>query len=158
MTDFNELELNKSVDSLEADEAKKTLSEFMEQHQKNQAAYDELNDEIDELETEYKQEIAKLEKRVTEFKEERAEEAAEYVNMPADLLVDRFSIEELDQIIEEGADADFSEDEPEDEDEPENLTTFSERPEKGRKESGSKNNEAVERARNRLRDHGFPTE
>jgi hypothetical protein len=158
MTEFNELNFNKSVEDLEAEEARKTLSEFMEQHQKNQAAYDELEDDIDELETEYQQELAKLEKRVTEFKEERAEEAAEYVNMPADLLVDRFSIEELDQIIEEGADADFSEDEPEEEDEPDNLTTFSDRPEKGRKEAGSKNTEAVERARNRLRDHGFPTE
>lgn len=156
MTDFNELDLKKGVDEMSEEEAKKTLSEFMESHQKNRAAYDKLQSELDETETEYKEELEELEERIHEFKQERAEVASEYVNMPADLLVDRFSIDEIDQIIAEADDAEFSEEETEEaEEEDEGLTTFSEKPEKGRAESGGKT-EYRERATQVLKNKGFP--
>lgn len=150
MTEFHELDLQKDVASMEEEEAKETLSDFMEAHQKNQTAYDELSEERDEIETEYQEKLEEREELISEFKQERAEEAAEYVNMPADLLVDRFSLDEIDTIIEEGSEADFSEDEPEDEPEDEQtLTTFSEKPEKGRRESNDSFGD-TERAKSKL--------
>jgi hypothetical protein len=158
MTDFKELEINKGVDEMSEEEAKKTLSEFMESHQKNRTAYDELQTELDETETEYQEKLEEREERIHQFKQERAEAAAEYVNMPADLLVDRFSIDEIDQILAEADEADFSEEEetPEEEEGDENLTTFSEKPEKGRAESGGKKAEYRERATSVLKNKGFP--
>lgn len=149
MTEFHDLELDSDVSDMEADEAKATLADFMEAHQKNRQAYDAARSELDDVESEYQEQIEEYEERIAEFTEQRAEEAAEYVNMPADLLADRFSIDELETIIDEGQEAggdeDFS-DEPEDEPEDdETLTTFSEKPEKGHRtdNSGSKYRETA---------------
>lgn len=153
MTEFNELDLTKSVDSLDEEEAKKTLSDFMESHKNNQTAYDELQTELEETETEYKEKIEERDEKLATFKQRRAEEAANHVKMPADILVDRFSFSELEQIIEEAEDADFSEDEEEEEEE--NLTTFSERPEKGETETQN-NAEYRDRAKSVLGGKNFP--
>lgn len=160
MSEFTELELNKGVEDMSEEEAKKTLSEFMESHQKNRTAYDELQIELEETETEYQEELDQLEERITQFKHERAEEAAQHVNMPADLLVDRFSLDELDQIIAEADEADFSEEEPEGEEgeEDDKLTTFSEKPEKGRAEGGKDRTEYRQRAKQLLGNKNFPVD
>lgn len=157
MTDFEDLELNKDVTSMEEDEAKETLSDFMEAHQTNRSAYDELNAKLDDVETEYQEKLDEKEELIAEFKQDRAEEAAEYVNIPADLVADRFSFSEIEQIIEEGAE--FSEQDEDETDEAEEgddspLTTFSEKPEKGTVEGGS-NPELRDRAREKLRQHGL---
>ena len=154
MTEFTDLTLDKSVDDMTENEAKETLAQFMESHQKNQTAYDDLQTEYSEAQDEYEAKLEEKRERITEFREEKAEAAAEYVKMPAPLLAERFSISELDQIIEEGAEAEFSEDESE-EPEEEDLTTFSQKEEKGKAESGG-NEQARERARDRLRSKGFP--
>lgn len=157
MTDeFNDLDLNKEIADMEADEAKKTLSEFMEKHEKNRTAYDELHTELGEVETEYQEKLEDREELITEFTEERAEEAAEYVNIPAELVADRFSLEEIDQIIEEGAE--FSEQEgedPEDEPEDDTITSFANRPEKGQGGSNGGSEGDRDRARNLLQRNGF---
>lgn len=140
--EFTELEVNAEIPSMDGDEAKETLSEFMESHKKNQSAYDELASELDDAEAEFKQELEEKEETIGEFKEKRAEKAAEFVNLPEELVADRFEFNEIEQIIEEGEqfseeDAAESEDGEGGEDggdEP--ITTFSQQEEKGRREGG----------------------
>lgn len=136
--EFTELELSTDVSSMEGDEAKETLVDFMEAHQKNQSAYDELSNTLDEKEAEFSEKLEEKEERIEEFKYEYAEEASEYVNIPTDLVAERFSFSEIEKIIEEGAefseeseDADGGED-----DDPEMITDFADRPEKGQREGG----------------------
>lgn len=157
MTEFTELNLNSSVSDMDGDEAKQTLSEFMEAHKKNQQAYDTAVAEQEEIEDEYSEQLEELEERLAEFREARAEEASEYTNMPPELLADRFSLDELEQIIEEGEEADFSEDpdEGDENDEPESLTTFADREEKGQT-GGDGTSKYREQAQKKLADHGFP--
>lgn len=161
MTEFNDLDLNTEIPEMDEEEAKKTLSEFMEAHQTNRTAYDELDSELDDIETEYQEELEEKEEMIAEFKDERAEAAAEYVNMPADLLSERFSFSELEQIVEEGAE--FSEETEEDADDDADdggddspLTTFSDKPEKGKGGSNGAGRSADrEHARSVLQRNGF---
>jgi hypothetical protein len=145
MTEFNDVELEKDVEDMEEDELRETLTDFMEVHQSNQEAYDATV-------TEYSEQLEAAEERVSQFKEERAEEAAEYSNVPVDIMVERFSFAELDQIIEEG-DEKFSEEDEDDESEGSELldTEFSEKPEKGRTDTGSA--KYRERAKDKLESH-----
>lgn len=157
---FNELSLDTDIEEMSEEEAKETLADFMDAHTANQKAYDARISEIHETEQEYSEKLEQYEDMVAEFTERRAEKAAEYVKMPAELLADRFSYEELDQIIEEGEDADFSEEDETDEEEEDDdrLTTFADRPEKGKKESKNKTTaEFRERAQSALANKGFPT-
>jgi hypothetical protein len=133
-TEFTEMDLQKEVSEMEPDEARETLVDFMEAHQSNRSAYDELSTELDEVETEYNDKLEEKDEVIAEFKQERAAEAAEYVKMPEDILADKFSFSELEQIIEEAEDApEFSESDEgtEDGEEDDTLTTFSEKPERG---------------------------
>lgn len=154
-TEFEELELNKDVTSITEDEAKKTLSEFMEAHKSNRSAYDELKNKLDDKESEFEEKLEEKEERIAEFKQERAEEAAEYVNIPAELVAERFSFSEIEQIVEEGEEFSESAEDEEEDEEDEYLTTFSEKPEKGRTESGGPS-KYRERAEQKLADHGIP--
>jgi murein DD-endopeptidase MepM/ murein hydrolase activator NlpD len=156
MTEFNELDLAKDVSEMDGDEAKETLAEFMDAHEQNQEAYDTLKAEKRKEAEEYSEQIDELEERVSQFKQERAEEASQYANMPADLLAERFSFSELDQIIEEGEEATDEEDTEfsEDEDaEDERLTTFSERPPKGKQESSGGSSYNRDRAKEKIFSH-----
>lgn len=157
MTDFTELDLSKPVDEMEADEARETLSDFMDAHRQNQDAYDAVQAEMKDIESEYSEKIEEYEQMVAEFREDKAEEAAEYVNMPAGLLADRFEYSELEQIIEDGEE--FSEEEPEDdpEDDETNLTTFAEKPQKGKQEKTEGTARYRDEAKAALGNHGFPT-
>lgn len=133
MTDFTDLDLNKDVSEMEDGEARETLVDFVEAHQKNRTAYDELQSELDEVETEYKEKLEEKKELISEFKQKRAEKASEYVNIPSNLVAERFEFSEIEQIIEEGSEfADESEDETaEEEEDDELLTTFAEREERG---------------------------
>lgn len=155
-TEFTELNLSKEVDDMEADEARETLAEFMASHEENQAAYDALHADLEDIESEYKQKLEEREERIAQFKHERAEEAAKHVKMPADLLADRFSIDEIDQILEEADEANFSEDTSEDDDETDDsLTTFSNKEEKGRS-NGDDRSKYRSRAATVLERKNFP--
>lgn len=157
MTDFTELDLSKPVDEMEPDEARETLSDFMDSHRQNQDAYDAVQAEVDEVEAEYSEKIEEKDELIADFREDKAEEAAEYVNMPAALLADRFEYSELEQIIEDGEE--FSEDEPdEDPDDDKTLTTFAEKPQKGKKEKTEGTARYRDEAKSALSNHGFPTE
>lgn len=138
MTDneFNELSLNKEISEMEDDEARETLVDFMQAHAENREAYDELSTKLDKTDTEFREELEKYEDKLESVKAEYAEEAAEYVNMSSELIQDRFSLDEVKQIIDEAEGSEeFSEsEEPEDEDE-DRLTTFAQREEKGRREA-----------------------
>jgi hypothetical protein len=157
MTEFTELDLNSSVSDMDEQEAKQTLSEFMEAHKNNQQAYDTAVAEQEEIEDGYSERVEELEQRLGEYRDDRAEEASEYTNMPPELLADRFSLDELEQIIEEGEEADFSEqsDEGDEDDGPDNLTTFADREEKGQT-GGEGASKYREQAQKKLADHGFP--
>jgi hypothetical protein len=155
MTEFTDLELADDVSDMEEDELRETLTDFMQAHEENREAYDSAKSQIDEIETEYQEKIEQYEEKIDEFKHERAKEAAEYANLPAELLAERFEFAELDQIIEEGEEAEeFSgsgEPEGEEDEEDERMTTFSEKKEKGRKESGGANRKrAAEKLRNKF--------
>lgn len=156
MTEFTELDLSKDVNDLTEAEAKETLSEFVSEHRSNEEAYDELQSEYEEKLEEREERIDELEGRVDEWREERAEKAAEFVKMPADLLADRFSIEELEQIIEEGSEHSEAGEVEEEEEEEQSLTTFTEKPEKGKEETPDFSEEARDRAEQRLAERGFP--
>lgn len=135
-TEFTELDLNKEVSDLEEDETKETLVDFMETHQKNTEAYDELQSEIEDVETDYQEQIEDYEEKLSGVKAEYAEEASEYVNVTKEIMLDRFSLDEIKQIIDEAeAEEEFS-DEPDEEpeDETSSLTTFADRGEKGRRD------------------------
>jgi ElaB/YqjD/DUF883 family membrane-anchored ribosome-binding protein len=154
MSDFTELDVDGDVSDMDAEEARETLSEFMSAHEDNQDAYNELRGELHETVSEYEEKLDKRDEKIAEFKDDLAEQAAEYVNIPKDLVVDRFSIEEIEQIIEEGDEADFSEDD--DEDEPDELTTFRDKPEKGKGGGDGTATKYRERASRRLEQNGFP--
>jgi ADP-ribose pyrophosphatase YjhB (NUDIX family) len=158
MTEFTELDLNSSVSDMDEQEAKQTLSEFMEAHKNNQQAYDTAVAEQEAIEEEYSERVDELEQKLGEFRDDRAEEASEYTNMPPELLAERFSLDELEQIIEEGKEADFSEekDEPDEDNEPDSLTTFADREEKGQT-GGEGASKYRSQAKAKLADHGFPT-
>jgi predicted nucleic acid-binding Zn-ribbon protein len=154
MTDFTDLDLTKPVDEMEADEARETLAEFMDSHRDNREAYDELQTEFSQREDELTDEVEELEGRVAEFTEEKAERAAEHVKMPADLLAARFSIDELEQIIEEGEEfSEGPEDEPDDEG-PE-LTSFTEKKQKGRLEDEDRSAQFRDHAKTLLSSQGM---
>lgn len=154
-TEFTDLDLQKDISDMEGDEARETLVDFMEAHQTNRSAYDGLQAELDEVETEYEEKLEEREELIREFKEDRAEKASEFTNLPADLIVERFEYSEIEQIIEEGEEFSEAEDETEEEDEESTLLEFSEKPEKGRAESGG--NKYRDRAADKLAGHGFPT-
>lgn len=158
MTEFTEMDIQKDVDEMEESELRKTLTDFMEQHEKNTKAHDELRAEWSEKVEDREQKIEALEERLGEFKQRRAEEAAEHVNMPADILAERFDFSELDQIIDEAEE--FSEEPEEDESEEESdyLTSFAEREQKGRRDgsSGGPSKQHRERAKRAMKNQGFP--
>lgn len=151
-TKFTEVDLDTEVDDMDAEDARETLSQFMEVHEQNKDAYDNLSAEFKQAEEEYEQTIEDKEERIAEFKTQRAEEASDYVKMPADLLAERFTFSELDQIIEEGSE--FSEEDEESEEDDEMLTTFAEKEEKGRTEGGT--SKYRDRASTKLSEHGLP--
>lgn len=155
MTDFIELDLSEDASEMDGDEAKQTLVEFMEAHQKNQNAYDELASELEETEAEFKEKLEEKEERIEEFKHEYAEEASEYVNIPADLIAERFSFSEIEKIIEEGAEfSEEAEDDGGDEEDREMITDFAERPEKGKREGGGHAGDR-ERAKQKMAQYGI---
>jgi hypothetical protein len=156
MTEFTELDLAKDPDDMDAEEAKATLGEFMDAHKQNRDAYDSVQSELQETEAEYKEQLEAKDEKLAEFREKRAQEAAEHVEMPASLLADRFSIDEIEQIIGEAEEsAEYSE-EPEGDDEEEaddKLTTFSEKPAKGRQESSGGSSYSRDRAEEKIKGH-----
>lgn len=157
MTEFTELDIQKDVDEMDESELRKTLSDFMEQHKKNTEAHDELRAEWSEKVEDREEEIEALEGRLSEFKQRRAEEAAEYTNVPADILAERFEFSELDQIIEEAEESgEFSEEEEDETEESEYLTDFAEREQKGRQESGGTSKKHRDRAKRAMKNQGFP--
>lgn len=157
MTDFTELDLSKPVQEMEADEARETLSDFMDAHRANQDAYDTLRGDLEEVEAEYKEQIEDYEETIADFREQKAQEAAEYVKMPADLLADRFDYSELEEIIEEGQEFSESPDEEEEEDETQ-LTSFSNKQEKGRAENERETAQWRDEAKSALANQGFPVD
>lgn len=141
---------------MDEEEAKKTLSEFMEAHKTNRSAYDTLSSELDDVEAEYKEKLEQKEEKLAEFKHDRAEVASEYVNIPADLIASRFSLDEVEQIIEEGAEFSESEETEEADEEDEALTSFADREERGREEGSGRTTQYRDRAEARLSEHGIP--
>lgn len=160
MTEFTELDLKKDIADMDGEEAKKTLTEFMEAHKKNQTAYDAVVEEREEVESDYQEQLEEYEEKMAEFRQKRAEEASEYVNMPADLIAERFEYSEIEQIIAEAEEsAEFTEEEPTDEDDEDDdrLTTFSEKEQKGRLEGdGGRASGSRDRALDALKNKNFP--
>lgn len=154
---FTELDLTKNVSEMSEAEAKETLSDFMRKHSENQEAYDEVVSEYEDELEEKEETIESLEDELDEWREELAEEAAECVEMPANLLAAKFSRDELEQIISEASE--HSEEEEEEDDEPDRLTTFSDKEQKGKETTPDyRNEEAQERAKKALASRGFPVE
>lgn len=159
MTEFTELDLGKEVDDMDEEELRTTLSDFMQEHEQNIEAYDGLETEHKEQLSEKDERIEDLQDRVSEFKQARAEDAAEHVKMPADVLAERFSFAELDQIIEEAEEfAEEDESEEESEEESKYLTDFAQREQKGKQEGGGRgpSKKHRDRAASALRNNGFP--
>lgn len=142
-SEFNELEFSKDIEDMSEETLRETLTQFMKDHRQNVEAFSEAVEALTERE-----------EKLGEFKDGLAEEASQYANIPAGIMVDRFTFSELEQIIEEGEDAEFSEDKDE---EDETLTTFSDREEKGRMDSES-NKKFREQAKTALSNKGFPVE
>lgn len=157
-TEFKELDLNKEVSDMEGDEARETLVDFMQAHRENREAYDavisEFEDELDQVNDEKEE----LEQTVSKFKDELAEEAAEVTNFPADLIKTKFSLSEIETVLEEAEEAgEFSDSSGEEEEEEEpSLTTFSEKPEKGKRDPEDTPSKYRDTARALLGQHGVP--
>lgn len=158
-TDFKELDLNKQVSEMDEDEARETLVDFMEAHQENRQAYDATVSEFEEQIEDIRADKQEVEEKLGEIHSEYAEKAAEVTNMPADLIEERFSFSEVEQILEEAeAAGEFSESAEEEEEENETLTEFAEREEKGKSEKEStQRTEFRDEARELLSQQGIPT-
>lgn len=131
MTEFQEMEVDEDLSEIPEDELRSTFAAFLETHESNVEAVNNLRASYSEKVESLESEVESLEDKVSEFTQEKAEEAAQYVNIPEELVAERFSLEEIEQIIEEGEE--FSEsNEEEDEDSP--LTTFAERGDKGKQD------------------------
>lgn len=155
--EFTELDLNKDVSDMEDDEARETLVDFMQAHRENREAYDsvisEFEDEIENI-TDEKDE---LEQTLGEIHSQYAEKAAEVTRFPQDLIEERFDFAEVKQILAEAEEAgEFSEESEEEEEEP-SLTTFTERPEKGKRDPENTPTKYHDTARELLAQHGVPT-
>lgn len=155
MTEFTALELEKDVSDMEAEEAQETLSDFMDIHASNQEAYSDLQDSKQEKINEFKEEKESLEETLDEVKTHFAGKAKEYVNLPEDLIVDRFSLAEIQKIVEEGSEFAEEDDSTEEEEETDFMTTFAEREQKGNLE-GEENGRTdfSEEAADALKRHG----
>lgn len=150
MPEFTDLEIDADIDELGGNEAKKTLAEFVEKHKQNREAYDELQTDFEQKVSQYEEELSEYEEKLEDLTFERAEQAAEHVNMPADLIADRFSLDEIDQIIDEATE---HSEEPEEDDE-DRLTQFDDRPAKGDKKGSDYREKYREEAKEMLRQHG----
>lgn len=152
MSEFTDLEIDADIEELGGNEAKKTLAEFIEKHKENREAYDELTTDFEQKVSDYEEDISQYEEQVETLRFEKAEEAAEHVNMPADLISDRFSLDEIDQIIDEATE--HTEGGSEEEDESDSLTEFDDRPPKGDKNDTDYREKYREDAKEMLRQHG----
>lgn len=77
---FNRFTLEDEPDEINEDDLVPTLTEFAKIHDQNKAVVDELEDECEELETQYddtKDELDEVESELTSFKETVAEAGAE---------------------------------------------------------------------------------
>lgn len=142
--------MDEDLSEIPEDELRSTFAAFLETHESNVEAVDDLratySERIESLESEKED----LEDKVSEFTAEKAEEASEYVNIPEEIIVERFSLGEIEQIIEEGEE--FSESSEEEEDD-EPLTTFANRGEKGKKDKESAATEYRKEAENLMSKH-----
>lgn len=156
MTDFNNLELNKEISDMEGDEAKETLSEFMESHKKNSQAYDEVQTEFEDRIDELENDKEELQETLTTVKSEYAEKAAEKTGFTEEVLMKRFDFQELRGVVEEIEDADeFSEEEEEETEEEQRFTQFAERDEKGKTPPDDTPNQYREQAKTLLAESGL---
>lgn len=126
---MKKIELDSSIEDMDVDDLRTTFSEVMEAHAENVAEGDELQSEIDQ----YAAQVEELTGAVEGVKTYFAEKASETTSLEVDLLVDRFSLDELQDMAAE-ADAVFAEGtEPtaggDDDDEPEGQK-FNEKPPK----------------------------
>lgn len=150
---MHEFELKTEPDEMEPEDLRATLTDFMEKHDENVDEYRELESDFSET----KDALEDAEDTLDTLKTKFAEEAADYINLDPHIIAERFTYSEIVQIVEEGDEADFSEDEQTD-DEPDTLTTFTEREEKGNLEGeggagGNERTDFSDAAREKLHQH-----
>lgn len=107
---MKKIELETPIDEMSESDLRETFSEVMDAHEENVAEFSEVQDEAEKA-GEYAETIEELQADVDEAAGYFAEKASEITKLNSDVLVDRFSIDEL---VELAAQADeeaaFSED------------------------------------------------
>lgn len=124
MTVFESYEFDGSVEDLDKESLVDTLTDFMEKHEQNAAAFQELQESLEDTESEYDA----LQDQVTSFKEGLAKEAAEGTPLTEDELV-KFDLDRLAEIASDTKEApvgDGNGDGLDTQDEPEEEPRFSE--------------------------------
>lgn len=135
------IELDVPIEEMETDDLRTTFSKVLEAHNDNIAEVADLETELGE----YAEQVETLTEQVEGVKAYFAEKASATTSLEVDLLVDRFSLDEL-QDMAADADAKFSEElEPETETETEGgeETKFSEKPPKAPVEQEGQYSEAA---------------
>jgi regulator of replication initiation timing len=116
------IELDTPIEEMEIDDLRTTFSAVMDAHDENLSQTETLEGE----KAEYAEQVEALETELEEVKTYFAEKASETTTLDVEILCDRFSLAELQDMAaeaEEQAVSDADDDEPE--------GKFSEKPEKG---------------------------
>ena len=133
---MHEFSLSKDIEDMDEGDLRSTLDAFMDKHADNREAYDDLAAERDE----FSEQIEALEGDLQTAQAYFAKRASDYTHLDAEVICDRFSLEETIEMAgeaEEAAEAaaaaaeteeEFSEDEADEAEESESV--FADKPDK----------------------------
>ena len=146
---MRKIELETSIEEMDEADLRETFSDVLEAHDENVAEFAELTQKTEKA-GEYKERVEELEGDLEEASGYFAQKASEMNGLSEDILVDRFSIDELVEMASEADEQSFSEevveeDEPEDDDDD---SIFAERKQKSPDFSADK--DRTEKSKERL--------
>ncbi len=147
---MKKIELETPIDEMSEADLRETFSQVMEAHEENVEEFSDVQAEAEKA-AEFSETIEELEADIEEAAGYFAQKASEVTKLNEDLLVERFSIDELvglaaqaDETEEE--EQEFSEDEDEGEDD-EDVTLFADKPSKAPVVSGEESRREAAKSR-----------
>jgi hypothetical protein len=94
---MKEIELEKPVDEMGEDDLRETLATVLEAHAEGVKTYSELESERNE----YAKQVEDLVEQIGEATAYFADRATEYVNLPAETIIERFEFAEVRELAEQ---------------------------------------------------------
>lgn len=155
---MKKIELETPIDEMSETDLRQSFSEVMEAHEENVEEFSELKEQAEKV-AEYKETVEELQADVHEASGYFARRATTVTGLNEDILVDRFSVDELvelagkaDEVEAEALEQEFSQETPEGDDdgEEDDESLFAEKPSKAPKFSTDALESRKEEARQRL--------